>query len=248
MLRMFKTIRQILIGKNQRPWLLLIYFLPILTLFIYGLLKFGSIPFSSDPPTWGDGIEIFVLLLTFLTFILFYISIEAQEIQSQLNVIDQFINSSTDYIDTIHFGDKSGIDAIVEYGKKYNSKSDHPRVVIDKTAYLIGQIKFYAIALTEMNSRQRTEKHLVKLCLFFYHHLYFSVGKGKLDDEQSTFLERLNSFQYGFLVSNFLDLQKLTYEILKERELVQKHKESEVFYSQPFSDPKLNRVKDAFAI
>lgn len=211
----------------RRSFMFVGMMLPIVILGSIGLIKFGSLAFSSSPPTWGDGVSFAGLLLASVSAILFYIQWQNQNNKDELNRINRILDEIPNLVQTITDNGQSGSDAIVLFAKSYDKiTTPHPRTVIDKVQYAILQLKLALTDLTKVPQTGEVIRMVQKACLLFYTHFYFPITVE--DQNKKDLLSKLEP-QYDPFKSQFQDLQRLTYSLLRTWDLVGKHHESEKY-------------------
>jgi len=205
--------------KKETKIICVVLLLPLL-LFVILVLKFRNLPMSSNPPSWGDAVAFIGVLFAAISVYLLYEQLNKQSEQDELNRISGILNDIPSIIETIHYDKLQGADAIVSFGQMYDpSKTPHPRIVVDKVQYVISQIKLVLIDLAKVENKNETTRIAQKACLLFFTHLYFPV---------SAFVNKLEP-EYEPFKNQFLELQRITYSLLRNWELVGRHKESESF-------------------
>lgn len=205
---------------------LVVLWLPVLAAIIWGYAAFHDLAWRGSPPEWGDGLNLLTTVAAFISIAFLYLQIRDQQDKDELARINAQLDGIPALVETLKFGQESGVEAIVSYGIKYNYKtSPHPRIQIDKIQYAITLLRLVFIDLTRLKNKKAAVRTMQKACLLFYSHFYFTVSY--VDTQGNGLLPNLEP-PYKPFKSQFEDMQQLSYALLIHWNLVGAHKESEV--------------------
>lgn len=145
----------------------------------------------------------------------------------------------------IVFTEYSGSEAIVKYGEDYESvKENHPRLVIDKVAFITLSISNLLIDIG--NEKEKLDKNqfqelITEVLLFYYTSLYFPLTFERTIDKKKGIVLQFNK-EYGILKNRINDLKIISYLILRKYKAIDEHDESEEFKDEQILDNNLKAL------